>query len=126
MQIQEQYFKKSALSILFGRLAKNKPEHKDDLINIWRQIKVVGTECADKCETCGQRIQCAIACEAANLFQKYHKTRQDDGYWNDVVRASTHIFKKYGEHRFARKILADVLEELSECEKERQAKQKGE
>lgn len=67
-----------------------------------------------------------IILDSWRLLHKYHDTKEDDKYWSDVVHESERIYEKYKKHRFAKKMLADVLEELSECEKERQAKQKGE
>lgn len=60
-----------------------------------------------------------IILDSWRLLHKYHDTKEEDKYWSDVVHESERIYQKYGKHRFAKKMLSNVLEELWECEKER-------
>lgn len=120
------YYSKNTLAILFNETLKQNPDKKEFLMALWQNIKDSASECDEKCENCKAANHCMMIGDAWGLYKKYHATQDTDQYWSDVVHESERIMKKYESHRFARKMLADVLEELSECEKERQAKQKGE
>lgn len=118
--MQNVYYSKNALAILFNATLKQNPDKKDFLMSLWQNIKDSADECDEKCENCKDSERCAMIGDAWSLYRKYHSTKEEDKYWSDVVHESERIYQKYGKHRFARKMLADVLEELSECERERQ------
>lgn len=124
--MQYAYYSKNTLAILFNETLKQNPDKKEFLMALWQNIKDSASECDEKCENCIAANHCMMIGDAWGLYKKYHSTQDTDQYWSDVVHESERIYEKYKKHRFAKKMLADVLEELSECEKERQAKQKGE
>lgn len=53
-----------------------------------------------------------------NFHKKYTAVREDDAYWQDVIRESDSIAKKYNNCKFVVALLLAVVDELDRTYKE--------
>lgn len=116
--MQNTYFSKNALSILFNETLKQNPDKKDFLMSLWKNIKDSTSECGGKCEECKFSNKCTAIGDAWEMYKRFHEVQETDDYWTEVVKASRTIMKKHGDSKFASKLVRIVLEELSDSGKE--------
>lgn len=116
--MQNTYFSKNALSILFNETLKQNPDKKDFLMSLWKNIKDSTSECGGKCEGCKVSDKCTAIGDAWEMYKRFHEVQETDDYWTEVVKASRTIMKKHGDSKFASKLVRTVLEELSDSGKE--------
>lgn len=116
--MQNTYFSKNALSILFNETLKQNPDKKDFLMSLWKNIKDSTSECGGKCEDCIVSDKCTAIGDAWEMYRRFHEVQDSDDYWTEVVKASRTIMKKHGDSKFASKLVRTVLEELSDSGKE--------
>lgn len=116
--MQEEYFKKTELSVLFNNTLKSNPDKKDFLIKLWGEIKALSpvstntdSKKSEKCQSCKMKRQCEMLEDVTKFFEKYHNIQDTDEYWHNVVTESADIIRKY-DHRFAKAIVHDILDEL--------------
>ena len=112
--MQNTYFSKNALSILFNETLKQNPDKKDFLMSLWKNIKDSTSECGSKCEECKFSDKCTAIGDAWEMYKRFHEVQETDDYWTEVVKVSRTIMKKHGDSKFASKLVRTVLEELSD------------
>lgn len=118
--MQEQYFKKSVLAVLFNETLKRNPDKREFLMELWTNIKSLGDNnevCAD-CSECKMQDRCTMLSAASELFRRHHSIKGTDEYWHDLVLESGNICESNGNHRFVKNLVQAVIEELSETQRE--------
>lgn len=120
MKIQEEYFKKSTLAVLFTETLNSNPDKKEFLLQLWANIKALNTDaltadnqCKGNCKECPIHVQCQTLDECKSLLQHYHNVQETDEYWNGLVGNTSAIISKHQDSKLAQTIVRSTLEDLS-------------